>query len=280
MVNGQRKSFLCPNCRKLISLDEPHCPYCGLPNPGSKWKNNPWTRGFGNPVQLIRTIVYINAGMFVLSLLMNPLSTGLTLNPFQFLSPDTTSLVALGASGAKPIDLLHRWWSLVSAIYLHGSILHILFNMLALNQIGRFTVEEYGTYRTFVIYTVSGVVGYWVSYLAGIPITLGASGALCGLIGAGLYYGKSRGGVYGQVVYQQIRGWVIGIFLFGFLVPGIDNWAHGAGLVSGILLGLLLGYNEKRREGFLDKTMAGVCALVTAAVLLLAVASGVYYLLS
>lgn len=280
MANEQRKSFLCPNCGKLISNDEQACPYCGLAHPGSRWKNNAWTRGFHNSSQIIRSIIYVNVGMYLLSLAISPLSTGLTLNPFEFLSPGGRSLVALGASGVGPIDGLHRWWTILSANYLHGSILHILFNMMALNQIGRLIADEYGGYRAFTIYTLSGAFGYVVSYLAGIPLTLGASGALCGMIGAGLYYGKSRGGAYGQMVYQQIRGWVVGLFLFGFLAPGIDNWAHGGGLVAGLLLGLLLSYNEKRREGFFDKALAGVCLFVTAAVLILSVTSGIHYMLS
>ena len=280
MDNEQRRSLLCPNCRKLISVDEEKCPYCGLSNPGSKWKNNAWTRGFQNPEQFIRSIIYVNVAMYVLTLLANPLSTGLSLNPFEFLSPDRNSLLAFGAAGTFSINRLHMWWSPVSANYLHGSILHILFNMMALNQIGRLIVNEYGGYRAFTIYTISGVLGYCASYLAGIPVTIGASGALCGMIGAGLYYGRSRGGIYGRLVYQQIRGWVVGIALFGLLVPGIDNWAHGAGLVSGILLGFLLGYNEKRMEGFLDKSLGGVCFLATALSLVLSIAFGIAYMMS
>jgi len=245
MVREKRTSMLCPNCGKLISTSEPRCPYCGTARPGSWWKSNLWTRGFRDPDQLIRTIIYVNVGMYVISLLLNPRGTGLTLNPFGFLSPDRQSLFVLGATGTIPIKALHRWWTLVSANYLHGGILHILFNMYALKQLGAFVLQEYGPYRAFVIYTVGGIFGFWVSYVAGVPVTIGASAAVCSLIGASLYYGKSRGGAYGQAIYRQIGAWTVGLFLFGLLVSGINNWAHGGGILAGLGLGSLLVFKEK-----------------------------------
>lgn len=275
MPEHGRHSILCPNCRKLISEDEPQCPYCGVSNPGSRWKNNPWMRGFQNPDQLIQAIIYVNAGMFILSLLLNPRQMGFSMNPFSFLSPDNQSLLLLGATGSIPIARLHRWWTLLSANYLHAGILHILFNMMALKQIGALVISEYGPYRMFIIYTLAGVLGYVASYVAGVAFTLGASAAVCGLIGAGLYYGKSRGGIYGEAIYKQIGGWVIGLFAFGLLFPGINNWAHGGGLLAGIALGFLLGYRERAPETLLHKTLAGSCALASAVVLCFAVLTGV-----
>ncbi len=279
MHNGGRRSTLCPNCRKLVSTDESSCPHCGLSHPGSVFKNNFWTRGAFSGEDFVRNIIYVNAGMFILSILMNPASMGLSMNPFAFLSPDNRSLLLLGASGTIPIDHFHRWWTLLSANYLHGGILHILFNMIAIKQIAPLVFREYGGYRLIVIYTLSGVGGYVVSYFAGVPFTIGASAALCGLIGSALYYGKSRGGYYGQMVYKQVGGWVIGIFVFGLLFPGINNWAHGGGLLFGVLLGVLMGYQDTKRENLYHKALAGVCALSTVGVLTWAVLSSLYILL-
>ena len=276
MASGKRTSMLCPNCGKLISTSEPRCPYCGTARPGSWWKSNLWTRGFRDSDQLIRTIIYVNVGMYVISLLLNPRGTGLTLNPFGFLSPDRQSLFLLGATGTIPIKAFHRWWTLVSANYLHGGILHILFNKYALKQLGAFVLQEYGPYRAFVIYTVGGIFGFWVSYVAGVPVTIGASAAVCSLIGASLYYGKSRGGAYGQAIYRQIGAWTVGLFLFGLLVSGINNWAHGGGILAGLGLGFLLKYQERKRENFFHKALAGACAVVTIVVLVWAVGSSVY----
>jgi len=277
MASHQRRSILCPNCRKLISTDESRCPYCGIARPGSWWKNSVWARVFLGTDQLIRTIIYANLGMYVISLLLNPWSTGFSLNPFSFLSPANKSLLLLGATGTIPIDHLHRWWTLVSANYLHGGVLHILFNMVAFRQIAHLVLQEYGTYRMLILYTFSGVTGFLVSYLAGVSFTIGASAAVCGLIGATLYYGKSRGGVYGQAIFRQIGGWALGLFLFGLLVPGVNNWGHGGGICAGVILGFLLGYQERAREGLFHKILAGVCVALTVLILAWAVVSSIYY---
>jgi len=65
---------------------------------------------------------------------------------------------------------------------------------------------EFGVSRMFIIYTASGVIGFWISCLFGVLFTIGASASICGLIGAMLFYGKSRGGVYGQAIYRQVFG--------------------------------------------------------------------------
>ena len=280
MANPQRQSILCPNCKKLISTSESKCPYCGTKKPSSWWKNNPWTRGFRDSDQFVKVIIAVNVGMYLISILFNPRATGLSLNPLTFLSPSDTSLLLLGATGTVPIDKYHRLWTLVSASFLHGGILHIFFNMAALRQLGFVVNREFGVYRMFVIYTVSGIIGFWVSYLAGIAFTIGASASVCGLVGALLYYGKSRGGIYGRNLYRQIFMWVVFLFIFGLIVPGINNWGHGGGILAGIIFGYLLGYQEKKRENLLHKTLAGLCAMVTLAVLIWAVGTAIFYRLT
>ena len=275
-MDKKKKAILCPNCKSLISKDEPRCPHCGIARPGSWWKKNRWTQGFRDTDQLLMAIIYTNIGMYILSMLLNIRGSSLSLDPFTLLSPDNRSLLVLGATGTIPIDRFGRWWTLVSANYLHGGILHILFNMFALRQVGYLVVEEYGTYRMFIIYTLGGISGFLLSYLVGVPLTIGASAAICGLIGAVLYYGKSRGGAYGQIIFRQIGGWALGIFIFGFLVPGINNWGHGGGMLAGVVLGFLLGYQEKRRENLFHKLLAGLCMIATVALLAWAVVSGVY----
>ena len=280
MANPQRQSILCPNCKKLISVSESKCPFCGTARPGSWWKNNPWTRGLRDPNQFVKTLIAVNVGMYIISILFNPRATGLSLNPLTFLSPSDTSLFLLGATGTVPIDEYHRLWTLVSASFLHGSVLHIFFNMAALWQLASVVNREFGAYRMFVIYTGGGIIGFLISYLAGVPLTIGASASVCGLIGALLYYGKSRGGIYGRRLYRQIFTWVVFLAAFGVIVPGINNWGHGGGILAGILVGFLLGYQEKKRENIIHKIFAAVCAMVTVAVLMWAVGTGIYYRLT
>jgi rhomboid protease GluP len=219
----------------------------------------------------------VNVTLFITSLLLYPWSSGVSLNPLALLSPSNKGLLLLGATGTIPIDRLGRWWTLVSANYLHGGIFHILFNMIAFRQIAPLVLREYGINRMVIIYTLSGVIGFLVSYFAGIPLTIGASAAVCGLIGATLYYGKSRGGLYGQTIFKQIGGWALGIFIFGFLMPGINNWGHGGGIFTGAVLGVLLGYKERMRERAFHKILASACILITILVLIWAVGSGIYY---
>jgi len=277
MPTHKRHSLLCPNCKKLISVSEKRCPYCDTAHPAAWWKNNIWTRGFNNPDVLIKVIIGVNVGIYVLSLLLNPKGLGSAMNPLTFLSPSGQILELLGATGKIPMDAYHRYWTLVSANYLHGSILHIFFNMAAFRQLGLLVAREYGAYRMFVIYSLGGVIGFLVSYLASVAWTVGASASVCSLAGALLYYGKSRGGMYGRTIYKQIGVWVIILFIFGLLVPMINNWGHGGGIAAGIGLGFLLGYQENKKENILHKLLAGSCAVLTLLILGWVVLSGIYY---
>mgnify|MGYP000523646040 FL=1 len=277
MSAQKRQSLLCPNCKKLISTSERRCPHCGTAHPAAWWKNNIWTRGFNDPYVLIKWIIGVNIGIYVISLLLNPSGFGLTLNPLTFLSPSGPILELLGATGRVPIEAYQRYWTLISANYLHGGILHIFFNMAAFRQLGLLVAREYGVYRMFMIYSLGGVIGFLVSYLAGVSWTIGASASVCSLAGALMYYGKSRGGVYGRALYKQIGIWVIILFLFGIMVPVINNWAHGGGIAAGIGLGFVLGYQERKKENIFHKLLAGGLAVLTLLILGWAILSGIYY---
>ncbi|HET6491039.1 MAG TPA: rhomboid family intramembrane serine protease [Syntrophales bacterium] len=271
-----KKSMLCPGCRRLISSDEPSCPYCGLANPGSPIRKSLTRLSFRDGDSLIQFIIYVNAAIFILALVLKPSEMGMSLNPFTLLSPSSTSLMLLGATGTIPIDYYHRWWTILTASSLHGGILHIAFNMMALHQLGPFVTHEYGTARFVILYVVSGIAGFVLSYLVGIPFTLGASASVCGLIGAILYYGKSRGGYFGMAIYRQAMGWIIGLILFGLLLPGINNWAHGGGVAAGIAIGFALGYEDRVAETLLHRAIAAVCALVTAGAILFTVIQALF----
>ncbi len=217
--------------------------------------------------------------MFLFSVAIDPRTISLSSSPFNFLSPSNNSLLVLGSTGTIPLLQLQRWWTLVSASYLHGSLLHIVFNMIALYQLGPLILKEYGPHRMFTIYTMSGIAGYIISTFFGVRFTIGASAAVCGLLGAALFYGKSRGGTYGEAIYHQIGGWALGIFLFGFLVPGINNWGHGGGMLAGALTGYILGYNELSREKPWHRQLCLICILITVAILFWSIVNGVFFLL-
>ena len=225
-------------------------------------------------------ILVANIVMFVISVIIDPRQAALSSSPFNFLSPSNNSLFVLGSTGVIPLFQFNRWWSLISATYLHGSLLHIVFNMIALHQLGPLLLREYGTSRFIAIYTLSGIGGYLISALFGVRFTIGASAAVCGLIGAALYYGKSRGGAYGNAVYSQIGGWAVGIFLFGFMVPGINNWGHGGGMLVGALAGYILGYQERSLEKIGHKFLSMACIACTGLVLFWSIVNGLFFLLA
>jgi rhomboid protease GluP len=274
MNENGKTALLCPNCRRLVSADESRCPHCGATRPGAWWKNNALTRALYDQSGLVRAVIALNIGMYLLSLMINSRLPALTMNPFALLSPENRSLLFLGATGSIPIERFGRVWTVVSAMYLHGGLLHILFNMIAFSQLAPRVIREFGAFRSSAIYTIGGALGYVISYRVGVTFTIGASGAICALIGALLYYGKSRGGIYGQALFRHVGGWAVGILIFGLLVPGINNWAHGGGFVAGIALAYLLGYQERRRESGLDRLLGVASGVATAAILLWAAGSG------
>jgi len=229
--------------------------------------------------KIVSLVIGANICMFILSLLIDLRPNSLNFSPLQFLSPSNQSLLVLGSTGTVPVFQFHRWWSLLAANFLHGGLLHILFNMLALRQLAPMAVEVYGASRMFLVFTIGGIAGFMVSTLAGVQFTIGASAAVCSLIGSLLYYGKSRGGVYGQAIFSQLGGWALGIALFGFMVPGINNWGHGGGMAAGALFGFLLGYKERRRETFGHRIGAIACLGACGLVLLWSIFNGALYLL-
>lgn len=261
-----QRAMLCPRCRRLIGSSETTCSWCGFDRSKGRWSASAWAQGGLDGDWLVKAIITVTIAFYILSLLLSA-RRGSSLNPFSFLAPDQTSMLVLGSTGTIPIARLGRIWTLVSATYLHGGILHLVFNLMALRQIAPWVNQEFGPSRMFIIYTLGGVGGFLVSFLAGVPFTIGASAAICGLIGALLYYGKSRGGTYGAAVFREVSGWVIGLVLFGLMLPGINNWGHGGGIVSGIFLGMLLGYEERGRETLFHRLLALACAVVTVAIL-------------
>ena len=188
-----QRAILCPRCRRLVGSEESVCSWCGTGRTAPWWQFMNWSQGTLDGDWLLKAIISVNILFFALSLILGS-RTG---ESGSFLSPGQASLMLLGATGTYQIDHFGRFWTVISANYVHGGILNLIFNLMALKQIAPLTSEEYGSARMFSIYTLGGVIGYMVSYMAGVSFTIGASAAVCALIGAMLYYGKSRGGAYG-----------------------------------------------------------------------------------
>jgi rhomboid protease GluP len=132
----------------------------------------------------------------------------------------------------------HRYETLVTSCFLHFSVLHLGFNMYALRQVGPFIERAVGPARYLPMYLVSGVVGSAASAILGWLVhperlSAGASGAICGVIGAALVIGVRTQGWSGPLV-RSMATWLVLTLVFGFSL-GADNAAHAGGAVSGAL---------------------------------------------
>jgi rhomboid protease GluP len=186
------------------------------------------------------------------------------------MSPSNVALILFGASGAYPVFVLGRWWTVLSAGWLHAGLLHIAMNMYWVWQMGPAITELFGPARTVIIYTAGGVAGFTLSSIAGryfpdliilhaAGLTIGASAPVFGLIGGLYHYGRSGSGI----VKQMAVSIMIQAAIFGLLVPGIDNYAHLGGFAGGYITSTFLNPVMTRERGD-HMLIAGLCLLATA----------------
>ena len=146
-----------------------------------------------------------------------------------------------------PVVREGEYYRLITSMFLHGNILHLAFNMYALYILGSQLEGVLGKVKYFIIYMVAGLSGSILSMMfngasAG---SLGASGAIFGLMGALVYFGWHYRVYLGNVVKQQIIPLIILNLLIGFSVSGIDNFAHIGGLIGGALATMAVGVKDK-----------------------------------
>lgn len=148
--------------------------------------------------------------------------------------------------GVSRMGVLHgEYYRLLTGIFLHGGLLHIVFNMYALYVIGAQLESFLGKWKFLIVYLLSGLAGSVLSIFFGNGISVGASGAIFGLLGALLYFGYHYRVYLETVIKSQIIPLIILNLLIGFSTPGIDNWAHIGGLIGGILSTMAVGVKYK-----------------------------------
>jgi rhomboid protease GluP len=244
MFQRQRTgSLLCPSCGRLVGVSEKQCPYCGRRNPGM-WGMTSWMSKLGRDFGFVEVVIGGCVLVYLLTLVADP--SGIQMSGiFNLLGPSELSLLRFGASGAAPI-LDHRWWTLLSAGWLHAGILHIGFNLYWVRFLAPAIAEFYGPSRMVIIYTVSCISGFLLSSLipllrigalGGGVVSVGASAPILGLVGALVYYGR-RGG--SRSISTQAWSFAASVLVFGLLMRGVDNWAHIGGFIGGYLTGRLL----------------------------------------
>jgi rhomboid protease GluP len=261
MFERQRTgSVVCPSCGRLVGVNDPKCYSCGRPQPGM-WGFAPLLRRLGSDLGFAKLTLTACFVLYLAMLATGGVRMGGLMN---FMAPVPEAWLAFGASGSFPVLGLDRWWTLLSAGWLHGSLLHIGFNMYWLVKLAPQVGEAYGPGRMVTLYTASSVAGFALSTLWGVftggNLTLGASAAIFGLVGALVYAGRRTGS---RLMQRQYWYYAVVLFAFGLLVRGVDNAAHLGGFLGGYGMGLLLDPLKPERLDHL--LIAIVCLLATAA---------------
>ncbi|MGH9750196.1 MAG: rhomboid family intramembrane serine protease [Candidatus Polarisedimenticolia bacterium] len=206
-----------------------------------------------------------NVALFALILALRGVTEGRSL--FGLFAPSGEALYVFGAK-YTPAILAGEAWRLLTASYLHGGAVHLLFNCSALASLGPLIEEGFGSRRLFVIYTVTGIAAFVLSsWWRPETLSVGSSGSIFGLMGFAWVYGRYRGGAGGRIVADHLGRWLMFGLVMLFL-PGIDNAAHLGGALSGGALGLWLRPGEPVTRA----SRIGL-ALATGALLLLTAAS-------
>lgn len=242
---------LCPACGTLVGIHATRCHVCGT---SLRFSVAAFSKKF--------------SGVFGEQ--EAPVTTALLVANILMLGVSWMALVAAG--GGKGLSILwglggvsqirlgmsipwpylvgtQEWWRLVTAMFLHGGLLHIGFNMMALLQLGPAIEELYGSGRYLFIYLFTGAFGFLVSASFGNHFSLGASGALLGLVGVMLAITTKRGGSYMNELRSRLISSVVILFAIGFMGMGIDNYAHGGGLLAGFVLGKILVDRQPMNPG-------------------------------
>jgi rhomboid protease GluP len=234
--NQQPRPKLCPNCGSLVGINATRCHNCGTNLKFSMAAVNRSLSGvFSGPAPVTTALLVANLIMFGVEwMAVAAQGRGGGLSILWGVGGEAT--YRLGMSAPYAIYVQHQWYRLITAMFLHGGLIHIGFNMMSLMQLGPALEELYGSGRYFFLYVVTGEVGFLASSFIG-HYSLGASGGLLGLVGAMLAITTKRGGSYMRELRSRLISSVVILFVLGFMGMGIDNWAHGAGLASGFVLG-------------------------------------------
>jgi rhomboid protease GluP len=229
---------ICPACGTLVGISATRCHECGTNlNFSMVAISKGLSEFFGGHAPVTTALLGINVVMFGLSLLRTMKGGGGSLSFLWSLS--SRELYLLGAN--VPFETgVWKWWRAVTAMFLHGGLIHIGFNMMVLLDIGPVVEETYGSAQFLFLYLATGIAGNLLSAWQGHSLSIGASGAILGLIGLMIAITTKRSGVAMQALRSRLVSWVVFTFIIGFMSGFVDNWAHFGGLAAGFGLGKLM----------------------------------------
>lgn len=160
-----------------------------------------------------------------------------------------------------PFVKMGEYYRLITATFMHANLAHLFFNMYALWIIGMQLESFIGKWRFLVVYLFSGICGSLLSVsVTPDAVSVGASGAIFGLLGALLYFGYHYRVYLGTVIKSQIIPLIIINLALGFMIPGIDNAAHIGGLIGGALM--MIGVGVKYKSSNFEKVNGLIVSLI------------------
>ena len=265
---GERRPQLCPACGALVGIHATRCHQCGTNLRFSLAAMSKGLAGvFGGRAPMTTGIVTVNVILFAVEL-MGTMQAGKGGGLAILWGMNGETLVRLGACYGPSIFIGREWYRLVTAMFLHGGLIHIAFNMMVLLDLGPMVEEVYGSARFLFLYVVSGIASFAVSaFVKGLAsFSIGASGAILGLIGLLIAITSRRGGMFMKELRSRLISWVVTIFAMGLLFSGLrtDNWAHFGGLAAGFLLGKLFADHQPAAGS--ERTRAYTLGWIAAAV--------------
>lgn len=239
---------ICGKCRAINHRSAARCGQCDS-RLGPRWLQVLSRLGIGLPDHVAATVclglavVLVYARMVVAS--MGGDQSGLSVMLFF----DIDTLLAFGGNW-PPLTLSGEYWRLATAVVLHAGIWHLGFNLIALSQVGPAIEDLYGRGVMVFLFMLTGVVASLGSSFIGRPgVSIGASGALMGLIGLAAGWGHRDGTTIGRQVRNMMLKWALYVMVFGFLLRA-DNAAHGAGFVAGAAIGWLVDARKLRQPAY------------------------------
>lgn len=273
MRSARGRHKMCRSCRALVDRSARTCPECGTslsdvraPGVGRTLSN--LLPGLSAATSLL---MLVNGFWFLLMIIAQIKAGGASISPFGGF--DGELMVGFGSGLSDPHRLSTgviaggEWWRLITPIFLHGGLLHFFFNSYLLVYLGPMVEQIYGTPRFWVIYLLCGIAGATTSQKLHVVNTVGASGAIMGLIGLLLVHGYRTGGVLGQSMKSLIIRLSIYTLILSFVFR-IDHLNHIGGFACGALLAMIVphGAYRGRREALIWQvvSVAGVLLVLLA----------------
>lgn len=270
---------MCRNCGAIVGAGQTQCSVCGADTVGSVASQSPRVFSDRETVRFARailarpykfTIIFLIANLFVFLLMWQ--SSDLRLSLMQVFPQEV--LIAYGAKLNSLINSQRQWWRLITPMFVHVNLLHLMVNMYSLWILGPYVEKLYGSAKFTVFWVVTGIGASIASYLtvveASRPLgqlgrflfrpdlpSAGASGSLFGLVGVlfafGIKFRRELPEGFKRAFGTGLLPMILLNLFIGYVGSGIfDNAAHLGGLVTGACLGSVVAYRRPGEKATLD----------------------------